>query len=130
MWISRYPEETQEEMSGGGTSIDHSVSSESLESFASLNDDDLVTSPIEILNRVNEVDTIFAMGSPLQNFGLIMDKLHLLKGDLLTLPQMGSKVIGAIGMINSFRHLDSDQQLSDQWTILKGMISSWWPREG
>ena len=53
----------------------------------------------------------------------------MLKGDLLTLPQIGSKVIGAIGMINSFRQLDTDQQMSDQWTILKGMISSWWPRE-
>jgi len=116
-------------MSSGETSCGASVSSESLESFASLNDDDLVTSPIEILNRVNEVDSIFAMGSPLQNFGLIRDKLHLLKGDLLTLPQIGSKVIGAIGMINSFRQLDTDQQMSDQWTILKGMISSWWPRE-
>lgn len=116
-------------MSSGETSCGASVSSESLESFASLNNDDLVTSPIEILNRVNEVDSIFAMGSPLQNFGLILDKLHLLKGDLLTLPQIGSKVIGAIGMINSFRQLDTDQQMSDQWTILKGMISSWWPRE-
>mmetsp|Transcript_13182 Transcript_13182/g.28675 ORF Transcript_13182/g.28675 Transcript_13182/m.28675 type:complete len:1190 (+) Transcript_13182:134-3703(+) len=130
LWISRYPE-SQEEISFSGTSCGESVSSDSLESasFASLNDDDLVTSPIEILNRVNEVDTIFAMGSPLENFRLIKDKLHLLKGDLLTLPQMGSKVIGAIGMINSFRQLDTDQQLSAQWTILKDMISSWWPRE-
>ena len=53
----------------------------------------------------------------------IWEKLHALKGDLLTL-QVGSKVITAVGMINSFRDAQSNEDLVERWTLLRDQIST------
>ena len=76
------------------------------------------------MQTVKEIDMLFSKESFVENWDLIWEKLHVLKGDLLTL-QVGSKVISAVGMINSFRELRSKQDLKERWNVLKEHISHW-----
>lgn len=122
LWIARYPQQTMvDEDSTSRRSRADSFSSESLESFSSLNDF-IVSTPIEILQTVNEIDALFAKGSIVEHWDIIWEKLHVLKGDLLTL-QVGSKVISAVGMINSFRELTSNDELMERWNLLRELIT-------
>jgi hypothetical protein len=76
------------------------------------------------MNTVNEIDALIAMGSIAGNWVIIWEKLHVLKGDLLTL-QVGSKVISAVGMINSFREVRLNEDRKERWNLLREHISRW-----
>lgn len=93
------------------------------ESITSLNDF-IVTTPVEIIQTIKEIDTMFSQGSIVDNFDVIWERLHLLKGDILTLA-VGSKVISAVGTINSFRELNSDEELQAHWCLFRDTISQW-----
>ena len=94
------------------------------ESITSLNDF-IVTTPVEIIQTIKEIDTMFSHeGSIVENFDVIWERLHLLKGDILTLA-VGSKVILAVGMINSFRELNSDEDFQAHWCLFRDTISQW-----
>mmetsp|Transcript_2506 Transcript_2506/g.5314 ORF Transcript_2506/g.5314 Transcript_2506/m.5314 type:complete len:1174 (+) Transcript_2506:62-3583(+) len=122
LWTARYPQQTGlDDESQSRRSHADSFSSESLESFSSLNDF-IVTTPIEIMQTVNRIDALFAKGLIAENWDLIWEKLHVLKGDLLTL-QVSSKVISAVGMINSFRELRSNEDIMERWGLLSEHIS-------
>lgn len=126
LWIARYPQQTGDDDSSSRYSHAGSFSSDSsdtLESISSLNDF-IVTTPVEIILTVKEIDTMFSQGSIVENFDIIWEKLHALKGDILTL-SVGSKVISAVGMINSFRELHSDEALKERWDLFRGHISHW-----
>ena len=127
LWIARYPQaasDGHDDESESRRLRADSFSSESLGSFTSLNDF-IVTTPIEILQTVKVIDSLFSQGSAAENWDLIWEKLHVLKGDLQTL-QVGSKVISAVGMINSFRELrSSDEDLKKRWDLLREHISHW-----
>jgi len=122
LWIARYPQKKTGDDDSTSMSRRRSDSFSSLESSSSLNDA-VATTPVEILLIVNEIDKLFSTRSILQNWEMIWDKLHALKGDLLTL-QVGSKVISAVGMINSFRDLNSDEDLTKCWNLLREHIAS------
>ena len=126
LWIARYPLQTGDDDSSSHYSHAGSFSSDSsdtLESISSLNDF-IVTTPVDIILTVKEIDTLFSQGSIVENFDIIWEKLHALKGDILTL-SVGSKVISAVGMINSFRELHSDEALKERWNLFRGHISHW-----
>ena len=93
------------------------------ESITSLNDF-IVTTPVEIIQTVKDIDTMFSQGSIVENFDVIWERLHVLKGDILTLA-VGSKVISAVGMINSFREFNSDEDLQKHWCLFRDTISQW-----
>jgi len=126
LWIARYPQRLDEDDSMSQTSRNSradSFSSESLESITSLNDF-IVTSPTEIIQTVKEIDLLFSQGPIIANWDIIGDKLHALKGDILTL-SVGSKVISSVGMINSIRELHDEDLMKERWGLFKDHISHW-----
>ncbi|KAL7541450.1 hypothetical protein ACHAXR_013266 [Thalassiosira sp. AJA248-18] len=126
LWIARYPEPTTPDDDSQSIRSQRSradSSGSSLESFSSLNDF-IVTTPIEIIQTVKEIDALFSKGSIVEHWDIIWEKLHVLKGDLLTL-QVGSKVFSAVGMINSFRELHSNDEVMERWNLLREHIMHW-----
>ena len=123
LWIARYPMQITDDDSQSQTSRRSRADSDStIESFASINDF-IVSTPLEIMQTVKEIDTLFAKGTAMDQWDIIWEKLHVLKGDLLTL-LVGAKVISAVGMINSFRELRSNDDLKERWNILREHITS------
>ena len=120
LWLARYPQNRT--LDDDQSRFTRSDSFSSLESSFSLNDA-VASTPVDIINIVNGIDELFSKGSVLENWEMIWEKLHALKGDLLTM-QVGSRVIAAVGMINSFRELHSDEELIERWNVLRGCISS------
>lgn len=120
LWIARYPQQTMSD-DESQTQRSRADSFSSLESISSSNDF-IVSTPIEIIQIVHELDALFLKGPVRDNWDIIRWKLHVLKGDLLTL-QVGSKVISAVGMINSFRELRSNEELVERWHIFRENIS-------
>ena len=119
LWMARYPQEVGDEdssLASRNTPRSRADSSSSLESSSSLNDA-VATTPVEIIQMVKEIGDLFSKGDLMEDRVLrqnIWEKLHALKGDLLTL-QVGSKVITAVGMINSFRNAQSNEDLLKMW---------------
>lgn len=128
LWKARYPQEAgldDLESISRMSRKSRADSLSSLESSASL-EEAVASTPVEIIQTVNEISNLFAKGSILEDRVLaqtIGEKLHTLKGDLLTL-QVGSKVITAVGMINSFRCSQSNEDLIERWTLLREQIRS------
>ena len=128
LWMARYPLEVVDEDDSYPSRLSprpRADSFSSLESYASLTDA-VATTPIEINNMVKEISALFSKGHIMEDQLLrqnIWEKLHALKGDLLTL-QVGSKVITAVGIINSFRDAQSNEDLMERWTLLQEQISS------
>ncbi len=128
LWMARYPQEVVDEddsYPSGSTRKSRADSFSSLESSASLQDA-VATTPIEIIHMVKEISDLFSKGSIMEDRVLrqnIWEKLHALKGDLLTL-QVGSKIITAVGMINSFRDAQSNDDLLERWNLLQEQILS------
>ena len=126
LWMARYPLEVGvEEDSYPWSRKSRADSFSSLESSASLTDA-VATTPIEIISMVKEISALFSKGRIMEDQVLrqnIWEKLHALKGDLLTL-QVGSKVITAVGMINSFHDAQSNEDLCERWTLLQEQILS------
>ena len=128
LWIARYPLQRMADDDSQSCRSRTDSDAESLDSsFASLNDL-IVSTPLEIMNTVNEIDALIATGSIAGNWVIIWEKLHVLKGDLLTL-QVGSKVISAVGMINSFREVRLNEDRKERWNLLREHISRWLHRE-
>mmetsp|Transcript_36823 Transcript_36823/g.78511 ORF Transcript_36823/g.78511 Transcript_36823/m.78511 type:complete len:1179 (+) Transcript_36823:87-3623(+) len=124
LWIARYPQQTAvDDDSQSQYSIGDSFSCNSVESSSTL-DDFIVSTPIEIIHLVEEINALFLKGSVIEHMDIIWEKLHVLKGDLLTL-HVGSKVISAVGMINSFRELRSSEELIERWNLFRENISHW-----
>jgi hypothetical protein len=72
---------------------------ESLDSsFASLNDL-IVSTPLEIMNTVNEIDALIAMGSIAGNWVIIWEKLH--------------------------REVRLNEDRKERWNLLREHISRW-----
>lgn len=127
LWMARYPQEVgiEDESMSRMSRKSRADSFSSLESSASLNEA-VASTPVEINQTVNEISELFSNGNILEDHILgqrIWEKLHALKGDLLTL-QVGSKVITAVGMINSFRDAQSNEDLVERWTLLRDQIST------
>jgi hypothetical protein len=128
LWMARYPQEVGDDDDSFPSRMSRrsrADSFSSLESSASLNDA-VATTPIEIIQMVKEISDLFSKGRIMEDRVLrqnIWEKLHALKGDLLTL-QVGSKVITAVGMINSFRDAQSNEDLSERWGLLQEQILS------
>ena len=130
MWMARYPQEVGDEddsmsLPSRMSQKSRADSFSSLESSASLNDA-VATTPIEIIQMVNVISDLFSKGRILEDQVLrqhIWEKLHALKGDLLTL-QVGSKIITAVGMINSFHDAQSNEDLIGRWNLLREQILS------
>lgn len=128
LWMSRYPLEVGDEddsLPSRMSRMSRADSFSSLESSASINDA-VASTPVEIIQMVKEISDLFSKGRIMEDQVLrqnIWEKLHALKGDLLTL-QVGSKVITAVGMINSFRDAQSNEDLIERWTLLREQILS------
>lgn len=123
LWFSRYPpQEKRIDEDDSVNSRRRSDSFSSLESSMSLNEA-IASTPLDIISIVNELDKLFAMESVGDHWELIREKLHALKGDLLTM-QVGSKVIATVGTINSFRANHSHEMLIERWQVLRDQIMS------
>jgi hypothetical protein len=124
LWFARYPPvgAAMDDDSVGSSSRKRSDSFSSLESALTL-EEQVASTPVEILSTVNEMDKLFANESVGGNWELIREKLHALKGDLLTM-QVGSKVIATVGTINSFRANHSREKLVESWNVLREQIVS------
>ena len=120
LWLSRYPPKS--EFEDDQSRMTRTDSFSSLESSASLFED-VASTPVEIIQMVNAIDALFAKGTVLEDWDNVWEKLHALKGDLLTM-QVGSKVISVVGMINSFRELRTNDELIERWNLLRERISS------
>lgn len=124
LWLARYPQQSGMDDDQSQRSRGDSMSStESLGSSTSLNGF-ITSTPIEIIQSVREIDALFLKGTVVEDWNIIWEKLHILKGDLLTL-HVGSKVISAVGMINSFRELRSNEELVVRWNLFRENISHW-----
>lgn len=122
LWIARYP------LSRNG--IDEDSTSQSrgrMESFSSLDtessslNDAVASKPVDILVAVNEMSTLFSKERVLEDWAMVKDKLHALKGDLLTLHD-SSKAIAAVGIINSLRDFSSREELIERWQVLREQV--------
>lgn len=118
LWLARYPQQNIEDDDSD------SFDSQSLQSIESSVNEFIGSTPIEISQTLKEIDALFSKGSPVESWDIIWEKLHVFKGDLLTL-QVGSKVISAVGMINSFRDLNTNEELAERWNLLREHISHW-----
>ena len=124
LWIARYPLQSMRDDDSQSCRSRADSDLSSLDStFASLNDL-IMSTPLEIMSTVNEIDALISMGSMAESWETIWEKLHVLKGDLLT-SQVGSKVISAVGMINSFREVSSNEDCKERWDLLREHISGW-----
>jgi hypothetical protein len=124
LWIARYPLETviDDDSQSCFSRVDSDI--DSLDSSLASRNDLIVSSPLEIMNTVNEINALISTGSMVENWMTIWEKLHVLKGDLLTM-QVGSQVFSAVGMINSFRELHSNENRMERWNLLREHISNW-----
>jgi len=122
LWLARYPPRSEFADDMSQSRFTRSDSLSSLESSASLNEA-IAATPVEVIQMVDLIDAIFRAGDVVSNWDAVWEKMHALKGDLLTL-QVGSKVIAAVGMINSFRELHTNEELIDRWNILRDRIKS------
>lgn len=122
LWFARYPPSTtriDDETEASGRRRSDSFSS--LESSISLNDA-IASTPIDILLVVHEIDKLFS--SPAEDtWDLIREKLHALKGDLLTM-KSGSKILAVVGAINSFRDGHSEDKRLENWQVLREQVTS------
>eukprot|EP00569_Conticribra_weissflogii_P004959 CAMPEP_0171332298 /NCGR_PEP_ID=MMETSP0878-20121228/3258_1 /TAXON_ID=67004 /ORGANISM="Thalassiosira weissflogii, Strain CCMP1336" /LENGTH=1223 /DNA_ID=CAMNT_0011832997 /DNA_START=130 /DNA_END=3801 /DNA_ORIENTATION=+ len=122
LWLARYPPKCDYDNDdiSASASLARQDSLSSLESSASFNEA-VASTPIEIIQTLNVIDELFSSNDVMANWNEIWEKLHALKGDLLTL-QVGSKVISAVGMINSFRELRTSDELRERWGLLRERI--------
>jgi len=127
LWMARYPQEVGDDDDSLPSRMSRRSRADSFSSLSSASLNDAVaTTPIEIIQMVKEISDLFSKGRIMEDRVLrqnIWEKLHALKGDLLTL-QVGSKVITAVGMINSFRDAQSNEDLSERWSLLQEQILS------
>jgi hypothetical protein len=122
LWFARYPPtNTREDDETEGSQRRRSDSFSSLESSISLNEA-VASTPLDILLVVGEIDKLFAQPTD-DTFFLVREKLHALKGDLLTM-KVGSKVMAVVGSIDLFRDNFSDDKLLESWHLLREQITS------
>ena len=122
LWFTRYPSSTiRFDDESEVTSRRRSDSESSLESSLSLQEA-IASAPVDILLVVNEIDKLIATNAE-DTHDLVREKLHALKGDLLTM-KAGSKVIAVVGAINSFRDNYSVDQQLENWQVLREQITS------
>lgn len=122
LWFARYPlSTTRIDDESEATNRRRSDSFSSLESSLSLQEA-IASSPLDILLVVNEIDKLFAHTAE-DTPDLVREKLHALKGDLLTM-KGGSKVMTVVGAINSFRDNYSEDQQLENWQVLREQITS------
>eukprot|EP00804_Cyclotella_cryptica_P001959 CCRYP_007386-RB/>CCRYP_007386-RB protein AED:0.39 eAED:0.39 QI:0/-1/0/1/-1/0/1/0/320 len=122
LWMTRYPLNK--------TGIDEDSASQSrgrLDSFSSLDSETsslyeaVASTPVDILMAVNEMSALFANERVLEDWAMVKDKLHALKGDLLTLHD-SSKAIAAVGVINSLHTFSSHEELIERWQVLREQV--------
>lgn len=122
MWFARYPPTTtREDEETEVSQRRRSDSFSSLESSLSLREA-VASTPVDILLVVGEIDKLFAQPTDDTVF-LVREKLHALKGDLLTM-KVGSKVMAVVGAIDLFRDNFSDDKLLESWQVLREQITS------
>lgn len=122
LWFARYPLSTARvDDESEGTNRLRSDSFSSLESSLSLQEA-IASTPVDILLVVNEIDKLFAKPAH-DTADLVREKLHALKGDLLTM-KVGSKVLAVVGAINSFRNSYADDEQGEKWQMLRDQITS------
>ena len=123
MWFARYPLSNKIDDDETEASRLRSDSFSSLESSASLREA-VASAPVDILSVVSEIDKLFEDNKVSEDtWDLIREKLHALKGDLLTM-KVGSKVLVVVGTIDSFRDNHLDHNHYDNWQVLREQIKS------
>lgn len=112
-WVQRCPELFDGEESGRSRT----------DSFDSVSSFNVVTAtPTEIFQTVHEIDELFSTGLVEENWENIWEKLHVLKGDLLSTFEVGSQVISAVGMVDRFRELTNVIVRKERWDLLRRKI--------
>lgn len=111
-WLKRFP------LSQFPDSVDFDNQSESTSSSA----EEFVCSSEDLAQKLDQIDALFVQ-SHAENWNMIIDQLHQLKGDLLT-TDSGASIISILGMINLM--LLSQPQDSDsivgKWRSLKHKV--------
>ena len=124
LWFARYPLSNKiNDDEAEAASRPRSDSFSSLESSTSLREA-IASAPVDILSVVNEIDKLFPENKVSEDtWDLIREKLHVLKGDLLTM-KVGSKVLALVGTIDSFRDSHLDLTHHNNWQVLREQIIS------
>jgi len=114
-WVQRCPE-----LFDGEDSRSCRYLTNSFDSVSSFN---VVTAtPTEIFQTVHEIDELFTTGLVEENWENIWEKLHVLKGDLLSTFEVGSQVLSAVGMVDHFRELTNIIVRKERWDLLRRKI--------
>ena len=115
VWIARCPESYEGDESRSGR-----PRSDSFDSVSSFN---VVTAtPTEIFQTVHEIDELFSTELVEENWEHIWEKLHVLKGDLLSTLEVGSQIVSAVGMVDHFRDLTSIIVRKERWELLRRKV--------
>lgn len=125
LWNTRYPLR-RSGPDEDSTSLSLSASRARTESFSSIESEDtsheiIASTPIDILMAVKEMNKLLQNVDVRDDWGVIKDKLHALKGDLLTLHD-SSKAIAAVGVINSLRDFNSHEEFLERWHMLRDQV--------
>ena len=103
----------------GSITFAENLSDSSDDSFG----EDVVT-VADLMGTIEEIDEILLNGPKLHsNWPLVREKLHYLKGDILTLPDSFA-VSSVVDEINSMRSMSGPDHFPDRWQILRQMIVS------
>lgn len=82
---------------------------------------DVASSPLDIEQKLNEIEHLFESEGSDATIHHIKDSMHELKGDLLTL-NSNATVTPMIGLINLILAAQSHDTISDKWAVLRGQI--------
>lgn len=110
-WVARCPELIDEDESRSSR-----LRADSFDSVSSFHV--ITATPTEIFQTVHEIDEMF---STEENWEHIWEKLHVLKGDLLSF-EIGSQVVSTVGMIDQVRELTSAIVRKERWNLLRRKV--------
>lgn len=84
---------------------------------------EVASSPLDIDQKLNEIECLFQSDVQYGNFHQIKDSMHELKGDLLSFHQIrDSTITPMIGLINLILVAQSHETIAEKWIALRDQV--------
>ena len=110
IWINRFGKAADMNMGENNTN--------ELATTSSLNDSAIGCTPYDVEHLIGEIDTLFQKDAHINEPRVIQEKMHELKGDLLTL-NSNMPVHSLVGQINSILTTQAPETLFERWSTLR-----------
>ncbi|KAL7549040.1 hypothetical protein ACHAWF_012302 [Thalassiosira exigua] len=112
LWLNRFPP----------SEFDYSIHSDEQSASTVSSLEELACNPEDLQQLLNEIDSLFAH---YEDWHIIQDQLHILKGDLLTMTS-DACIVSTLGMINNLMLMGKSEnipEVENRWDALKDRIN-------